>query len=81
MTFLDGSDLLAAVPVAPGGQADLSLDRAFPSSQTCSACGHRDGPKPLDVRAWTCPNRDTRNDRDWNAGRNILYEGRRTLAA
>ncbi|MER7465710.1 RNA-guided endonuclease TnpB family protein [Streptomyces sp. NPDC097981] len=57
------------------------VDRAFPSSQICSACGFRDGPKPLDVRAWTCPNCDTRHDRDWNAGRNVLYEGRRTLAA
>ncbi|MET9886966.1 RNA-guided endonuclease TnpB family protein [Streptomyces sp. NPDC006430] len=63
------------------GRSFAKVDRAFPSSQTCSTCGFRDGPKPLDVRAWTCPNCDTRHDRDWNAGRNILYEGRRTLAA
>jgi putative transposase len=55
--------------------------RHFPSSQICSACGYRDGTKPLHVRQWTCPNCDTRHDRDWNAGRNVRYEGRRILAA
>jgi putative transposase len=63
------------------GRSFAKVDRAFPSSQICSACGFRDGPKPLDVRAWTCPNCDTRHDRDWNAGRNVLDEGRRTLQA
>ncbi|MEU2391935.1 helix-turn-helix domain-containing protein [Streptomyces sp. NPDC007369] len=33
------------------------------------------------VRAWTCPNCDTWHDRDWNAARNVLYEGRRILQA
>jgi putative transposase len=63
------------------GRSFVKVDRAFPSSQICSACGFRDGPKPLDVRAWTCSNCDTRHDRDWNAGRNVLDEGRRTLEA
>jgi putative transposase len=63
------------------GRSFAKVDRAFPSSQICSACGFRDGPKPLNVRTWTCPNCDTRHDRDWNAGRNVLYEGRRTLVA
>ncbi|MFB6559478.1 MULTISPECIES: RNA-guided endonuclease InsQ/TnpB family protein [unclassified Streptomyces] len=62
------------------GRSFAKVDRAFPSSQVCSACGRRDGPKPLHVRTWTCPNCDTRHDRDWNAGRNVRDEGRRILA-
>ncbi|WP_371653142.1 MULTISPECIES: zinc ribbon domain-containing protein [unclassified Streptomyces] len=50
-------------------------------TQVCSACGHRDGPKPLHIRAWTCSACGTRHDRDHNAGKNIKYEGRRTRAA
>ncbi|WP_390897588.1 zinc ribbon domain-containing protein [Streptomyces justiciae] len=53
----------------------------FPSTQTCSVCGFRDGPKPLHVRIWQCPNCRIRHHRDWNAGRNIQQEGRRVLAA
>ncbi len=53
----------------------------FPSSQVCSTCGFRDGPKPLHIREWTCGNCGTTHDRDWNAGKNIKYEGRRIRAA
>jgi IS605 OrfB family transposase len=52
------------------------VDRWLPSTQTCSGCGHRDGPKPLDVRAWTCPACATIHDRDVNAARVILAAGR-----
>ncbi|WP_308188178.1 zinc ribbon domain-containing protein [Streptomyces sp. DH7] len=52
----------------------------FPSSQLCSACGHRDGPKPLNVRTWTCPRCGALHDRDWNAGQNLREEGRRIRA-
>ncbi|WP_159007527.1 zinc ribbon domain-containing protein, partial [Streptomyces sp. NRRL S-813] len=57
------------------------VDRAFPSSQVCSACGFRDGPKPLHVREWTCGECGTVHDRDHNAARNVLFEGRRIVAA
>ncbi|GAA3370322.1 RNA-guided endonuclease TnpB family protein [Streptomyces sannanensis] len=63
------------------GRSFAKVARGFPSSQICSACGHRDGPKPLHVRQWTCPNCGTRHDRDFNAGKNVRYEGRRILAA
>ncbi|MGW6396014.1 RNA-guided endonuclease InsQ/TnpB family protein [Streptomyces sp. NPDC055103] len=63
------------------GRSFVKVARDFPSSQICSACGFRDGPKPLRVRTWTCRNCHTRHDRDWNAGRNIRREGRRLLAA
>jgi putative transposase len=58
----------------------VKVDRWFPSSQVCSACGVKDGPKPLDVREWTCPACGTWHDRDVNAAKNILFEGRRTAA-
>ena len=36
------------------GRTVVKVGRWFPSSQICSACGVKDGPKPLDVREWTC---------------------------
>lgn len=62
------------------GRQIVKVDRWFPSSQVCSVCGFRDGPKPLDVRAWTCPECGTSHDRDVNAARNVLIEGRKTAA-
>jgi putative transposase len=65
------------------GRSFAKVARAFPSSQICSACGFRDGPKPLGIRIWICPEPacGTVHDRDWNAGKNVLHEGRRILAA
>ncbi|WP_316759363.1 RNA-guided endonuclease TnpB family protein, partial [Streptomyces herbicida] len=63
------------------GRVFAKVDRAFPSSQVCSACGFRDGPKPLHVREWTCGECGTVHDRDHNAARNVLFEGRRKVAA
>ena len=51
--------------------------RFEPTSQVCSACGTKDGPKPLGVRTWTCTACGTVHDRDVNAARNILALGRR----
>ncbi|WP_420713923.1 RNA-guided endonuclease InsQ/TnpB family protein [Streptomyces sp. NRRL WC-3742] len=51
------------------------VPRAFPSSQLCSRCGHRDGPKPLAVREWTCGACGVLHNRDLNAARNILAAG------
>jgi len=51
--------------------------RFEPTSQVCSACGARDGPKPLAVREWTCKQCGTVHDRDVNAARNIAALGRR----
>ena len=58
----------------------VKVGRWFPSSQLCSACGHRDGPKPLDVRSWACTSCGACHDRDVNAAINILVEGRRLAA-
>jgi putative transposase len=54
------------------GRSVVRIGRWEPTSQTCSACGHRDGPKPLGVRVWTCPQCGVGHDRDANAARNIL---------
>ena len=62
------------------GRTVVKVDRTFPSSQLCSTCGYRDGPKPLSVRAWTCTSCGTEHDRDRNAARNVLAEGRRMAA-
>jgi putative transposase len=45
------------------------VGRWEPTSQVCSACGARDGPKPLDVRVWTCGTCGVVHDRDVNAAR------------
>ncbi|AQY20392.1 Putative transposase in snaA-snaB intergenic region [Streptomyces lydicus] len=71
---------MLAYKAARYGRTLTKVDRAFPSTQICSACGHRDEPKPLHVRAWTCGTCGTRHDRDWNAGVNIKHEGRRIRA-
>ena len=60
------------------GRQLIIIDRYYPSTQTCSHCGAKTGPKGrdnLDVRAWTCPACDTRHDRDRNAAENILAAG------
>jgi putative transposase len=66
---------------AKHGRVFVKVGRAFPSSQVCSACAFRDGPKPLHVREWRCASCGTRHDRDHNAAKNVLFEGRRIVAA
>jgi putative transposase len=58
------------------GRVFHRVGRFLPSSQTCSACGVIDGPKPLHVREWTCRACHTVHDRDVNAAKNILAAGR-----
>jgi putative transposase len=57
------------------GRRVIVIDRWFPSSKTCSACGHLLAELSLDVRHWTCPSCGTRHDRDINAAKNILAAG------
>ncbi|MFI7012558.1 zinc ribbon domain-containing protein, partial [Streptomyces sp. NPDC050145] len=53
------------------GRVLVKIGRFEPTSQTCSTCGAEDGPKPLNVREWTCAACDARHDRDTNAALNI----------
>lgn len=51
----------------------LRAGRFDPTSQLCSACGHRNSDtKDLSVREWTCPVCGTFHDRDVNAAINIM---------
>ena len=63
------------------GKRVITVDRFFPSSQICSACGAQwPGTKDLAVRQWTCPECGAVHDRDQNAAINILAEGLRLAA-
>jgi len=62
------------------GRTVVKVGRWFPSSQVCSMCGVKDGPKPLSVREWTCGGCGSTHDRDVNAARNIRTEGRKVAA-
>ena len=59
------------------GRTFGKVGRFEPTSQVCSACGAKDGPKPLHAREWTCAACGTVHDRDVNAARNIAALGHR----
>ena len=58
------------------GRTFHKIGRFEPTSQVCSACVVKDGPKPLSVREWACAECGTVHDRDVNAAKNILAAGR-----
>jgi putative transposase len=57
------------------GRRLIVIDRWYPSSKTCSACGHLLAELSLSTRAWRCPSCRTLHDRDINAAKNILAAG------
>ena len=59
------------------GREFRKIGRFEPTSQICSECGVKDGPKSLQVRKWTCAACGTVHDRDINAAKNIAALGRR----
>ena len=65
------------------GKTFVQISRWYPSTQTCSVCGEKTGPrgaKDLGVREWVCPVCGAHHVRDENAAWNILLEGFRVLS-
>lgn len=56
---------------AQRGAIIVVAERWYPSSKTCSCCGHKLDVLPLSVREWTCPSCGALHDRDVNAAVNL----------
>ncbi len=67
---------LLAYKAARYGRRLIVIDRWYPSSKTCSACGYLLAELSLSTRMWQCPSCGTWHDRDHNAAKNILAAGR-----
>ena len=63
------------------GHTVVKIDRWYPSSKTCSACGFVLDELGLEVRAWACPQCGICHDRDINAAQNIVSVGLTALNA
>ena len=57
------------------GRTVVAVDRWYPSSKTCSACGFLLADFSLGTRTLQCPSCGARHDRDVNAAKNILAAG------
>ena len=57
------------------GKRVVKIDQFFPSSKTCSACGHVLEELKLSTRRWTCPACGAHHDRDENAAINLKRQG------
>ncbi|MEA5576255.1 transposase [Anabaena sp. UHCC 0451] len=55
------------------------IDQWYPSSKTCSSCGHILEKIDLSIREWRCPSCQSVNGRDENASRNICAVGASTV--
>jgi putative transposase len=62
------------------GKRTVRVDRWFPSSKMCSACGHINSAVVLGVSEWDCPKCGAHHDRDDNASKNILAVGQTVSA-
>ena len=59
----------------------IVIDRFYPSSKTCSACGYIKAELSLSERAYTCASCGLVLDRDVNAAVNLLNEALRTTVS
>ena len=66
---------MLAYKAARAGRHLIVTGRWYPSSKTCSACGHLLAALSLTTRTWQCPSCRTRHDRDINAAQNIKAAG------
>jgi putative transposase len=61
------------------GKYLVLVDRFYPSSKTCSACGFVNDDLTLSDRVWTCPSCHVIHDRDTNSTKNLKREGKQIL--
>ena len=57
----------------------IQVDQYYPSSKLCSNCGYKKKDLTIDIREWTCPQCNTKHDRDINAAKNILKKAKESL--
>jgi putative transposase len=62
------------------GRTLVKIDKWYPSSKRCHACGHLLTSLSLDVRHWICPECGVQHDRDINAAKNMVAAGLAVLA-
>jgi len=62
------------------GRTLVKIDKWYPSSKRCCACGHILDSLTLAVHCWTCPECGVVHDRDVNAAKNILAAGQAVTA-
>ena len=63
------------------GRSFYRIGRFEPTTQACSSCGAKDGPKGLGVRAWQCRRCEVWLDRDINAAVNVARAAGLAVAA
>ena len=78
LALRDFLDILEWQALKKGKQV-VYIDQWYPSSKTCSGCGHILESLDLSVRRWRCPSCFSVNDRDENASLNIKRVGSSTL--
>ena len=61
------------------GKVLVKIDKFFPSSTRCSVCHEVNHELKLSDREWTCISCGTHHNRDKNAARNLLDEGKSIL--
>jgi putative transposase len=80
LAYRIGSRGTGLLRTATYGRTFVRIDRWYPSSKTCSACGAVVDSLPLDVRVWNCAACGITHDRDVNAARSILAAGLAVIA-
>lgn len=63
------------------GRTFVKINSFYPSSKLCEKCGTKNAMLTLSDRKWQCPVCGAIHDRDLNAAKNILAEGKRILAS
>jgi putative transposase len=78
LAFANFLEILEWVALKKGKEV-VFIDRWYPSSKTCSHCGHVLDSLDLSVRSWRCPSCQVVNGRDENAAKNIKAVGASTV--